>query len=126
MRKRKRKRFILPCDSDFRYWENNNMEERKPKSLQELARDAIACQDACNILGLARSFGLEVLPDLRAALTPSGNAAVQNHPITRLWVSKLHDLAGMGISNLDRFAEAMQACEQLAAGEPMAEPQADA
>lgn len=91
------------------------MSERKPKTMQELARDALACQDACNILGLARSFGLEVLPDLRAALEGVfGSDAIANHPVTQLWVSKLHSLANMGLSDLDRYHAAFEACTNLA------------
>ena len=95
------------------------MSERQPKTIQELARDAITVQDASNILGLARSFGLEVLPDLRKALETAGvygNDAINEHPVTRLWASKLHDLANMGVSDLPRYRAALEECQRLAAG----------
>jgi hypothetical protein len=72
------------------------------------------------MLGLARSFGLEVLPDLRKALEAGGvfgSDAIANHPVTQVWVSKLHSLANMGISEVDRFYTAYEACQHLAAGQ---------
>ena len=58
-------------------------------------------------------------PQLQAARLeldsqPCHTDAICNHPVTRLWASKLHDLANMGLSDFDRFGEAYAACKQLA------------
>ncbi len=88
--------------------------------LKTLAVEALKAQDACNPAGLASAYGGHVVHQLRDALKEAGlphdNHALASHPINRLWVSKLHDLAGMGVSDLDKYHDATVACEVLAAG----------
>lgn len=83
------------------------------KTLKELANDAIQMQDACNGFAIANAYG-KTMSDLRKALTeagePTGTNDLRNHPINRLWASKINDLAGMGISDMDRFSEAYNWC----------------
>lgn len=83
------------------------------KTLRQLADDAIAMQDACNGFAIANGFG-RAMTDLRDALKEAGEPtdtdAFRNHPIYRLWASKIHDLAGMGLSDTDRYAEAYNWC----------------
>ncbi len=87
------------------------------RTIQELATEAIQIQNACNPLGLTKGYAksLQDLADrLRADGQPSDTRALCNHPINRLWASKMHDLANMGLSDTDRYGEALQACEDLA------------
>lgn len=88
------------------------------RTLRELAREALAVQNACNSLGISKSFAtsLQELSDrLRADGLPADTAAICRHPIHRLWASKVHDLAGMGLSDLSLYAEALGECQRLAA-----------
>ena len=78
------------------------------KTLPQLAADALQMQDACNPIALANAIG-HVVNDLRAALKeanlPNDHDAIASHPIYRLWVGKIADLAGMP-SLSERFQEA--------------------
>lgn len=92
------------------------------KTIQELARDAINVQDACNLVAVARSFS-EAVRELRD-LVPSGGSFGRSfavHPITYLWVNKIGDLSGQSDLSpfaIDRFGEMYRACEAIARGEP--------
>lgn len=87
------------------------------RTLKQLAAEAIMVQNACNILGVTNSMH-KALCDLRDALgalnLPAGSQDIAFHPITRLWASKVHDLACMGLSDSDRFSTALHECQQLA------------
>lgn len=85
--------------------------------MQTLAQEALFVQSACNPIALANSYGKMILK-LREALQEEGSAsdheAIRNHPVNRLWASKLHDMASMGMSNADRYADAYSWClEQI-------------
>jgi hypothetical protein len=91
------------------------------RSLKALAREALDCQDASNLFALARHYAIAVLPNLREALEetlrrPCGTDDIARHPVTQLWVSKLHDLAGMGMSDGAAYGEAYKECLALADG----------
>lgn len=82
------------------------------KTLKQLAREAIDIQSAGNMLGLSNGFA-EALSEL------SRHVQVQHiraHPITRLWVSNLHNLADMGVSDTEAYGKAYAACSALAEG----------
>lgn len=86
--------------------------------LQQLAQDAIAVQDACNPLGISNSFA-EAIDELGKALRAEGQYgtdAICEHPVFRLWASKIHSLAGLGLSDVDRFHDAYSGAFALAAG----------
>lgn len=86
------------------------------KDLNTLAGDAIAVQDACNLVAVVKAFD-RAITDLREALTqarmPTDTDAIRNHPICKLWASKIHDLTGMGISDCDAYGDAYEACRKL-------------
>jgi hypothetical protein len=87
------------------------------RTLKQLAAEAIQVQNACNPLGLTKSFAAttqELRDRLSADGLPSGTDDIKGHPIFRLWASKLHDLASMGLSDTDRYGEAYHACLTLA------------
>ena len=70
-------------------------------------------QDASNLCGLGQRFS-GVVKDLRSCLPAASTAEINQHPVCRLWTSKMHDLAGMGLSDAARFHDAYTACEALA------------
>ena len=90
------------------------------KAINTLASDAIAVQDACNLMGVVNGFG-RAITDLREALTqakmPCDTTTINKHPICQLWASKIHDLTGMGFSDSIAYAEAYDACRKLAESE---------
>lgn len=83
-----------------------------PKTVQEAAKLALDIQNACNLSGVIHTF-CEVLQDV---VIPSTQATidVNQHPITKLFASKIHDLAGMGLSDFDEYRRAYDACLKLA------------
>jgi 23S rRNA C2498 (ribose-2'-O)-methylase RlmM len=88
------------------------------KALAEMARDALAVQDACNLTGVAHSFSVACCR-LREAMKDAGLAtdteSVNRHPVVVLWVDKLCQLAGLK-QDSDAAADAWRACEELAKG----------
>lgn len=87
------------------------------RTLRDLAKEALAVQDASNPLGVSRSFGeaMKELPDaLLEAHLMADTRSICECPVFRLWASKLHDMAGMGLSNTERYGNAYQDCETFA------------
>ena len=87
-----------------------------PRTLKELAQEALDVQDTVNPLGISKSFAvsLQELHDrLKADGLPTDTASVCRHPIYRLWASKLHALAEMGMSDWCVYGKAEVACQQL-------------
>lgn len=62
------------------------------KTLKELAAEALAVQDACNLCGVAQSFA-RAMRDLGDHT--KGTDERNQHPITRVWLDKLNQLAGI-------------------------------
>jgi hypothetical protein len=64
------------------------------RPIHELAAEALTVQDACNLSGVAHSFG-KVLDDLwqHAQAAGQGTDWVNCHPITRAFVGKLAALS---------------------------------
>lgn len=89
------------------------------RELRKLAQEVIDLQDACNPLGLSKRYA-QALAELHAALKlaglPNDTDAVCFHPVNQLWVSKLHDLADMGLSCEARYGRAYEALKKLAQG----------
>lgn len=61
------------------------------RTLQELAREALAVQDACNLSGVAHGFS-RAMADL-CTLVPNTDER-NTHPIAILWSSKIASLTG--------------------------------
>lgn len=90
---------------------------RAPKTLNQLAQEAIDVQDACNLSGVVHGWH-RAMEDLCTILRESGGTAERNtHPINQLWASKCHDLARMGMSDYEAYSKAYDACKKLAGGE---------
>ncbi len=83
-------------------------------TLQQAAKDAIACQDACNGRGIARSMvqAMDAVAEQPRTSTTTANQS----PITFMFLYKLMALAGHEPLNLwDEYSEAEKACQAIAA-----------
>lgn len=90
------------------------------KDIKKLAQEAIDVQDACNPLGVSKGFARslqELVEYLRANNLPNDTDAIIRHPIHRLWASKIHDLARMGMSDDNAYSDAYEECRRLADAE---------
>lgn len=90
------------------------------RTIQDLAREAIQVQDACNLSGVVHGFS-RAITELREILQNENGGLINtyemnHHPICCLWASKIHDLASMGLSDGERFREVYEACEDLTNG----------
>jgi hypothetical protein len=82
--------------------------------MRQLAQEAIDVQNACNGIGVAQGFARSML-ELHELLNETRFTRVSDHPIWCLWVSKLHDMGNMGLSDTDRYSAAYSACMAIAA-----------
>jgi hypothetical protein len=83
-------------------------------TIQQAARTALECQDACNLSGVLASFK-EIVHEViwpEARRLGKGTEWVNRHPICVLFLSKLGSLNG-GYFECDYF-HASDACEKLA------------
>lgn len=83
------------------------------KTMQQLACDALMVQNASNIHGVVNGLR-RAMDDLSKHV--SGSDAVANHPVTRLFVTQIMHLSGMGMADLDTYQEAHDECQRLAKG----------
>lgn len=66
-------------------------------TLKELAQEALAIQDACNLVAVAKGFA-EAMKSLKNDHGLDTDE-IRQHPITTLWVSKLESLNAMRTTN---------------------------
>jgi hypothetical protein len=86
------------------------------RSIAELAREAVMIQDACNPLGLSKGYAA-ALQELADALREQGRYSheeIERHPVNRLWLFKLCDLAGL-CTDYAQFAPAWSEANAMAA-----------
>jgi Tfp pilus assembly PilM family ATPase len=85
------------------------------QSLQQLAKEALEVQDACNLVAVAKCFAV-VVSQVRAALNeaglPSDSVAVNKHPIVRVYADKISHLTGRDADIIAAFNE----CHRIAEG----------
>lgn len=81
-----------------------------PKTMEELAKDAIQLQDACNGSGVAHTL-VRMYSDLRELGVTDTNA-LNRHPVIQLTLFKLMSLADCQV-NMDDFERAYEACRCL-------------
>jgi hypothetical protein len=74
----------------------------EPRTLAQLAQEAIDVQDACNLSGVAQGFGRAIV-ELRHAIG-GGSDGIRTHPITLLWIDKLTDMTSRGIDYHTAYA----------------------
>lgn len=71
------------------------MAGERERTLQELAKEAMEIQDACNLHGLVQGWARSVkeLKKLLEAAGIGGTDQINQHPINKLWADKLADLS---------------------------------
>jgi len=78
-----------------------------------LAKRALLCQDAVNLSGVVQTWARTVLELWSwAHKLGRGTTWVNNHPVNRLFASKVHTLSGMGLSDVAPFNEAYVWCSE--------------
>jgi len=73
------------------------------RTIRELAKEALDCQNASNLSGLAHTFS-RVVTDLREIARAEGwesTEKINTHPIVIVWVCKLANLATADGSDTD-------------------------
>lgn len=78
-------------------------EREDTRSMADLAREALAVQDACNLSGVAHGFSRSI-SRLRALLREEGVEGtdyVNGHPLCLLWSDKIAQLTGTQSSDRD-------------------------
>ena len=75
------------------------------------AKRAITVQDACNLCGVVGS-----MRDWLAELANQGHDTnyCNTHPVTIMFASKVHSLAGAGLTDPSVFSRAYARCKELA------------
>lgn len=87
-------------------------EQADTRTLQALAREAMAIQNACNVCGLAQSFGRAMS---RLLALESSTVKVNTHVITRVWLDKMCSLSGVHFGSDGWALDAYREVENLAA-----------
>lgn len=90
------------------------------KTMQELAKDAMQVQDACNLSGVVHGWSRamkDLIQNLRDSGQYTGTDQINSHPINRMWASKVHDLTGLGLSDTKTFSDAFDEVLTLIEGE---------
>ena len=84
------------------------------RTIKELAEEAVAVQDACNLSGVVHSFA-SVLDDLwrHAKRQGEGTDWVNQHPITKAFVGKLVSLSRLQQGD-DAYRQVMALAEPAA------------
>lgn len=85
------------------------------KSVQEMAAEALAVQNACNLSGVVHTFS-QTMITLRKCLEQEPDFStdkLNTHPIAVLYASKIASLTGADSG----FAHAYEQCEKLAKNE---------
>ena len=59
----------------------------KTRTIEDLAKEALAVQDASNLVGIARSFAAAMAELMR--IEKLGTRDVCTHAVTQAWVSKI-------------------------------------
>jgi hypothetical protein len=85
------------------------------RTMQDLVRNALQVQDACNMSGIARSFALDVarLRILIEGMPGFNSDMLSRHPVCVMWSSKIASLTGSEIGM--RFSRAYDWCQQVGA-----------
>lgn len=83
-----------------------------PRTLNELAKEALLVQDACNLSGVVLGMS-RAIADLREHVK-GGNDALHSHPIVLLWADKVAHLTGTQDIGNSKVMKAYDVCHDLA------------
>lgn len=87
-------------------------------TIQEAAREALYCQDACNLSGIVHSFSRVLTEGVwpEAHKTGQGTTWVNTHPVSVLFAYKICALSGHEPLGHARYDQAFLWCEEVARG----------
>lgn len=98
----------------------------KPRTIKQLAQDAIDVQSACNLSGVVHAFS-RLITELRGLLEKDpgfSTESLNQHPIVQAYADKLASLARIQ-NDIDASMRAHGACNALAAApDPAPDPHA--
>jgi hypothetical protein len=83
------------------------------KTMQDVAKDAILVQNACNLSGVVHAFSTAVTV-LREQRDCTGTKWVNEHPVSILFSAKIASLTGVA-HIAEGFEKAYEECQKLAA-----------
>jgi hypothetical protein len=83
------------------------------RTIKELAQEALNVQHASNLSGVVHGWSRSIT-ELRELLHNPGTDEINHHPINKLWASKVHDMTGMGLSDMEAFNKAYDVVDKLA------------
>lgn len=92
------------------------------RTIGDLAREALAVQDACNLCGLAQAFARA---GSRLLELEHSTHKVNEHPIVRVWLDKLSQLAGVQAFGDWRITQAFAAVALMAKPDEPTEAKAE-
>lgn len=81
------------------------------RTIKELATEALAVQDACNLLAVVNGMS-RALKDLREFVP--GTDELRDHPITILWADKIAHLSGTQDLGNSKVMRAYTAVHEMA------------
>ncbi len=83
------------------------------RTIQELTKEALAVQDACNLCGVAQSFAraMSELMDMTGS-----TKKVNEHFVTILWLDKMASLAGIQELGNEKVMEAYREARNILKG----------
>lgn len=85
------------------------------RTMQQLAVESLAVQDACNLSGVVLGWG-RAISRLRELLPNVGTDAINRHPINVLWASKVASLTRC--HNVSALSDAFDKVEELSRSVP--------
>jgi hypothetical protein len=69
------------------------MEAKKPRTLAQLAQEALNVQDACNLSGVVHGWS-RAMKELHEALPGASTDEINRHFVNQLWADKVAHLTG--------------------------------
>lgn len=83
------------------------------RSLEDLASEVLAVQDACNLSGVVHSWSRS-LSRLRHLLSGYSTKQINEHPINQLWADKVAHLSGTQGQDFSQLSKAFEAVRRTA------------
>lgn len=91
-------------------------EQFQGKTVADLAQEALDIQNACNLSGVIHAWNRSI-SDLRRLFPAASTDWINQHPVNKMFASKVHDLTRMGLSDMDAYDKAHEECTALAIGQ---------
>ena len=86
-----------------------------PRTIQELAQEALDVQNACNLSGVVHGFS-RAITELRELSPDKGTTWINEHPICVLWADKIAHLTGTQTFGGDKVSNSYRAVYKIVEG----------